>query len=32
MKQIIRAAVVAVTTVVALIGSTSAAGATVNWG
>ncbi len=32
MKKIIRAAVVAVTTAVALVGSSSAAGATVNWG
>lgn len=32
MKQIIRVVVVAVTTVAAIVGSTSAAGATVNWG
>ena len=32
MKQILRAAVVAFTAVAAVVGSTSAAGATVNWG
>ncbi len=32
MKKIIRVAVVALTTAAAIVGSTSAAGATVNWG
>lgn len=32
MKKIIRTAVVALTTMVAVVGSSSAAGATVNWG
>lgn len=32
MKQILRAAVVALTAVAAVVGSTSAAGASVNWG
>lgn len=32
MKKILRVAVVALTTVAAVVGSTSAAGASVNWG
>jgi hypothetical protein len=32
MKKILRVAVVAITTMAAVVGSTSAAGASVNWG